>query len=58
MIRITTTNPSEKGKSTTLVMLEERLRWAYQGSMNNSGRIEWNQINKIEREIEEYYRTH
>jgi hypothetical protein len=40
-----------KSKSVRLVLLEERLKWAYQGSMYNNGRINWNEVNRLEAKI-------
>lgn len=40
-------------KSTTLVMLEEQLKWAYQGSANLNGRIDWALVNQLRAKIAE-----
>jgi len=40
-------------KSTTLIMLEEQLKWAYQGSMHINGRTYWARVKEIKRQIKE-----
>jgi len=38
-------------KSTTLIMLEEQLKWAYQGSQFLNGRIDWDRVKELKLEI-------
>lgn len=38
-------------KTTTLIMLEEQLKWAYQGSMYLNGRIDWNKVATLKAQI-------
>lgn len=43
----------QMAKSTTLIHLEEQLKWAYQGSYHLNGRIDWGQVNRLRQEIKE-----
>ena len=44
-------------RSTTLIMLEEQLKWAYQGSMHLNGRIDWGKVNILRAQIKEMTMT-
>ena len=57
MVTIKTTI-DKKGKTVELIALEERLNWAYQGSMYNNGKVDWNEVNRLESKIEQYKRNH